>query len=119
MKYYDEEAMHTLRAVLEEAVLSWPKVTVKKMFGCPCYTVGKVLFAFLVTRGVVLTRLAVEEREQLLGKAGATAFHAGKKTARNWVTVPVKDRRELMRILPSVRKSYESVMRATATVQDN
>ena len=47
MRYYDEEKMRNLRQNIEKEILSWPKVTTKKMFGCPCYKFNKKLFAFL------------------------------------------------------------------------
>jgi len=64
MKYYEEAQMKDVRSTLEEAILAWPHVSTKKMFGCPSYSVKGRLFAFLVTKGVVLTRLH-GEREGL------------------------------------------------------
>ena len=58
MKYYDEEKMHDIRLKIDKEVLSWSNVTTKKMFGCPCYKYKDKLFAFLVTEGVVLTKLS-------------------------------------------------------------
>jgi len=55
MKYYSEEDMKDLRRVFEKEVLSWPEVSTKRMFGCPCYQADKRLFAFLVTDGLVIT----------------------------------------------------------------
>ena len=58
MQYYNEEKMKNLRLKLEKEILSWPNVTTKKMYGCPCYKYKEKLFAFLVTDGVVLTKAA-------------------------------------------------------------
>jgi len=109
MKYYSEEKMEPIRLAFEKRVLKWPKVSTKKMFGCPCYQVNKKLFAFLVDQGVVITQLDQLEREALSSKFGAAPFKAGKKVVQNWLRIPLKDKQDLSRILRFVKKSYMAV----------
>jgi hypothetical protein len=108
VKYYSEKQTKNLRLAFEEGVLSWPEVSTKKMFGCPCYKVKNKLFAFFVTKGIVITQLTQAEREKLSRLYHATPFRAGKKTVRNWVRVSLADVRDLTRIMPYVQRSYDS-----------
>ena len=57
MRYYVEVENEGMREALEAEVLAWPQVTHKKMMGCPCYLAGGKIFAGLVTRGMVITKL--------------------------------------------------------------
>ena len=65
MQYYSEEKMQNLRLRLEKEILNWPNVTTKKMYGCPCYKNNEKLFAFLVTDGVVLTKVSQQDKIEL------------------------------------------------------
>ncbi len=107
MKYYSEEETKDLRLAFEEKVLTWEKVSTKKMFGCPCYLANDKLFAFLVTKGVVITQLNQNEREELSSQHQTTFFQAGKKIVQNWIVFSIKNKRELDQIIPFVKKSYE------------
>jgi hypothetical protein len=108
MSYYSEEEMGGLREQLEGTVLGWPGVRRKTMFGCPAYSAVGTLFAFLVTRSIVLTRLGEGEREELVHSAGAAPFQAGPRVVRGWIRVPLTTPGELGGILPLVRRSYET-----------
>ena len=57
MKWYIEEQTKDLRQALEKIILGWYKVTYRKMFGCPCYLANGKMFAGLVTKGVIITKL--------------------------------------------------------------
>ncbi len=111
MRYYSEKAMKGLRSGFEEKVLRWPQVSTKKMFGRPSYQANGTLVAFLVTDGVVITRLGRAEREALYLQSHATTFQAGKKVIQTWVRLFIEKKRDLDRIMPFVRKSYESALR--------
>ena len=63
MQYYNEEKMHDFRLRLEKEIMSWPGVTTKKMYGCPCYKYKDKLFAFMVTDGVVLMKVSESGQE--------------------------------------------------------
>ncbi len=108
MKYYSEEDMKNLRLAFEEKVLRWPQVSTKKMFGCPCYKANGKLFAFLVTEGIVIIQLEQADKETLSREHKTTFFQAGKKIVQDCVSVSIKNKEDLDRILPFVRKSYES-----------
>jgi hypothetical protein len=110
MKYYSEEEMGGFRAQLEQEVLGWEGVRRKTMFGCPAYSAGDTLFVFLVTAGIVLTRLGEHEREELVRREEATPFQAGTRTVPGWIRIPVMTPGDLKRILPHLRVSYEAAI---------
>lgn len=109
MKYYSEEDTKHLRLVLEEEVLRWPGVVRGKMFGVPCHLAGGKLFAFLVTRGVVITKLEQADREALFQQPNVTAFRSANKVYRKWATLSIDDPKDMDGLMPSLRKSYEAV----------
>jgi hypothetical protein len=110
MKYYSEEDMTDIRAAFEDKVLIWPEVTTRKMFGCPCYKARNKLFAFLVTDGVVLTKLSEAEWGALSDKYHIEPFQAGKRTVKHWPRVTVENIDELDQIFEYAKKSYNNVL---------
>lgn len=106
MKYYSEEDSGDFRKALEIEVLEWPKVTTKKMFGCPCYQADTKLFTFIVTNGIVITQLTDDDREEASMKFKTSPFQAGKKTVKAWVQISINHKRELDNIIPFIKKSY-------------
>ena len=110
MKYYIEEEMQEIRTAFEDEILCWLNVTTKKMFGCPCYQVNNKLFSFLVTGGVVLTKLSESDRESLNSIYKTTPFQAGKKTVNNWPQITINNKSELAKIITFVEKSYNAAM---------
>ena len=107
MKYYDEEQMGRIRKALEDEILQWSDVTPKEMMGCLCYFRGRKFFAFLVTRGIVITKLPEDARAKLLKQVGGEAFEMAGKKVKTWVRVPLKKREDIRQILSFVKKSYE------------
>ncbi len=65
MKYFDTEKMGQIRRELEKEILQWPGVSSREMMGCLCYLHGKSMIAFLVTDGIVISKLS--EQEQKVG----------------------------------------------------
>ena len=108
MKYYDEDQMQGVRRVLEAEVLKWPEVRGKQMMGCLCYFRGKRFFAFLVTNGIVITKLAKEDRLALTQITGSGPFEMAGKKSSTWVLTPLKGPEALQPLMPYVRKSYEA-----------
>jgi len=108
MKYYDEQRMRDVRGRLESDILEWPGVTSKEMMGCLCYFRGKKFFAFLVTNGIVITKLAKENRAALSERVGSRPFEMAGKTASSSVQLPLKGPEDLDPLMPYVRKSYEA-----------
>ena len=109
MKWYIEEETKELRESFEKDVLKWPKVTSKKMFGCPCYLANGKMFAGLVTKGIVITKLSILEREELSKIQETKPFVTGGRTIKKWVRVNL-DPTDLKKIMPYVKKSYEQAM---------
>ena len=106
MKYYSEDEMRDIRAAFEETILSWPNVSTKKMFGCPCYKADNKLFAFLVTGGVVITKLSESDQETLSNLFETTPFQAGKKSVKQWSRVSIPDKTELSRCQTTAKQTY-------------
>ncbi len=106
LKYYSEEQTGLVRKALEREVLQWPGVTAKPMMGCLCYFRGKRFFAFLVTNGIVITKLSEEDRAELSKRPDTEPFKMAGKTAKSWIRIALKDPNDLRPILPYVRKSY-------------
>jgi hypothetical protein len=111
MKYYSEDETKEIRLVLEAEILKWYKVDFKKMFGCPCYTANGKLFVFLVTKGIVITRLGETEITKLSMSRKTTSFHAGNKDMKNWRQIPLIKTQELYPLMPFVKKSYEEALK--------
>ena len=97
MKWYNEEQTKELREAFAKEVLSWPKVDYKKMFGCPCYLANGSMFAGLITKGIVITKLTNEEKQQL---------SKVKKLINIWVQIKLETN-ELPKVLPYIKKSYD------------
>ena len=81
------------------------------MFGCPCYKADNKLFAFLVTGGVVITKLSESDQETLSNLFETTPFQAGKKSVKQWSRVSIPDKTELSKIISFVEKSYDAVLK--------
>ena len=106
MKWYIEEETKELRQALEKEILKWPQVDYKKMFGCPCYLANGKMFAGLVTKGLIITKLNETEKEELQKIKPIKPFIAGEKIIKSWVHIDL-DHNELKKIMPYVKKSYE------------
>jgi hypothetical protein len=108
MPYYDEYKMESLRLFFEEEILKWKDIEQKKMFGCPCVKVNGKLFAFLVTDGIVLTKLNDVEKSEIIESFKAGPFKTHNRTMRKWVQIPYRKNLDLESILPYIRLSYEN-----------
>ena len=106
MQYYNEEKMQSLRLKIEKEILTWPDVNTKKMYGCPCYKYKEKLFAFLVTDGVVLTKLSEKDKMKLSKEFKIKPFQASTRTMKGWPQIPVGETSELVKIIPFIKKSY-------------
>jgi predicted DNA-binding protein (MmcQ/YjbR family) len=106
MQYYNEEKMQNLRLKIEQEILSWPNVTTKKMYGCPCYKYKEKLFAFLVTDGVVLTKTSEQDKIKLSKDFMIKPFRAATRTMKNWPQIPLDEASDLTKIIPFIKNSY-------------
>ncbi len=113
MKYYDEKRMAAIRETLERQILKWPGVTVKEMMGCLCYFYAKKFFAFLVTNGIVITKLSENDRKKLVKQVKSEAFEMAGKTVKTWLRIALRKPEDLPTILPFMKKSYEAASSAT------
>ena len=112
MKWYIEEETKELREAFEKEVLTWPVVDYKKMFGCPCYLANGKMFAGLVTKGVVITKLNDQEKTELNKIKKTAPFKAGTKIIKSWVQINLEPN-ELKQIIPYIKKSYNQALKTT------
>jgi TfoX/Sxy family transcriptional regulator of competence genes len=110
MKYYDTEKMRQIRVELEKEILNWPGVSSREMMGCICYLHGKNMLAFLVTDGIVISKLSEQEEKDLSQLSKKTVFKMGSKTMRKPVW-ELKTRENLRTTLPFLKKSYQATGR--------
>jgi|SRR2546422_4412859 len=113
MKYFDTEKMGQIRDELEKEILQWPGVSRREMMGCLCYLRSKNMIAFLVTDGIVISKLSEQEQNDLSKLSKKVSFKMGGKTFRKPVW-ELKTRENLRTILPFVKKSYQ----ATGTMKE-
>ena len=106
MKLYNEEETKELREAFEKEILKWPQTDYKKMFGCPCYLANGKMFAGLVTKAIVITKLNPLEKEELNKLRQAKPFVAGDKIMKSWVQIDLEPN-ELQEIMTYVKKSYD------------
>ena len=106
MKWYLEEETKELREIFEKEILTWPQVDFKKMFGCPCYLANGKMFAGLVTKGLIITKLNDLEKEDLRKIREIKPFVAGDKIIKSWVHIDLEPN-VLREIMPFVKRSYE------------
>ncbi|MBN1860574.1 MAG: hypothetical protein JW840_03840 [Candidatus Thermoplasmatota archaeon] len=106
MQYYNEEKMKQFRLQLEKEILSWPNVTTKKMYGCPCYKHKNKLFAFLVTDGVVLTKASDQDKMKLSEEFSVKPFQAATRTMKGWPQIAIDESSDFEKILLFIKNSY-------------
>lgn len=111
MKYYDEVQMKEIRSALEDKVLQWPGVSAKEMMGCLCYFYRRKFFAFLITRGIVITKLSEEDRSKLSKLVKVEAFEMAGRTAKTWARIALNKPQDLKEIVPFIKKSYEVTLK--------
>ena len=99
--------MNEIRSALEERILEWPGVSNREMMGCLCYFYGSKFFAFLVTKGIVITKLSDEDRTRLSKLVKAGPFDMAGKTVKTWIRIAINKPEDLKAVLPFVKKSYE------------
>src|SRR3990170_1858915 len=108
LKFYSEARMRPVRTALEAVVGSWPGVAAKGMMGCLVYFRWKRFFAFLVTGGIVITKLPEADRVALAKRPGAKPFAWSGGGGAKGTQARVRTPADLKSLLPYVRKSYEA-----------
>jgi hypothetical protein len=106
MQYYNEEKMQNLRLKIEKEILSWPNVTTKKMYGCPCYKYKDKLFAFMVTDGVVLTKISEKDKMELSKEFSIKPFQTATRTMKSWPQIPINETSDFKKIITFIKNSY-------------
>ena len=112
MKYYDEEQMGKIRQRLEKEILTWKDATARKMFGSPTFFHKKSFFAFLVTKGIVITKLSEVERAELSKNGKGRSFEmTGAKVPKSWIMMSLEKPEDIQKVMPFVKKSYEGLVK--------
>jgi predicted DNA-binding protein (MmcQ/YjbR family) len=106
MQYYNEEKRKNFRLKIEKEIFTWPEVTTKKMYGCPCYKYKDRLFAFLVTDGIVLTKASEQDNMKLSKEFSIKPFQAATRIMKGWPQIPVDGTSDLEKIIPFIKNSY-------------
>ena len=108
MKWYIEEETKELREAFEKEILKWPKVDYKKIFGCPCYLANGKMFAGLVTKGIVITKLNSFEKKELRKLRVTKPFVAGNRIINSWIHVDLEpgDLKRIMSFEKKVMKEH-------------
>ena len=75
--------------------------------GCLCYFHGKNMIAFLVTDGIVISKLSEQETNELSKLSKKIGFKMGGTTVRKPVR-ELKTQENLRTILPFLKKSYRA-----------
>ena len=107
-KYYTENRMGSIRERLEKEVLGWPRVSTKRMFGCPSYLTDGRLFALVVDGGIVLTSMSEQDLEKLKLQHKVEPFRAGGRTIARWALLALEAEEDVTQLIPWVRRSYAS-----------
>jgi len=108
LKYYSEESIKEIRKTRENKVLQWADVSTKKMFGCPSYKVDEKLFAFLVTDGIVFTKLNEDKKNELEKLFKTGPFQTGTRTVNKWIRISLENKNDLTSIIPYLHQSYQN-----------
>ena len=82
----------------------------REMMGCLCYLHEKNMIAFLVTDGIVISKLSEQEQADLSKLSKKVSFKMGAKTFRKPVW-ELRTRDNLRTILPFLKKSYQAAGR--------
>jgi len=106
MKYYIAEETVGLKAALDRETLIWEGVEERKMMGCLSYLVGRKMFALVVTKGAVITKLDEESKKALSGVHQWKPFEAH-RTVKKWAHLKLEPE-DVPSIVPFIRKSYEA-----------
>jgi hypothetical protein len=77
------------------------------MFGCPCYKYKNNLFAFMVTDGIVLTKVDELDTIELSKEFSIKPFQSTTRTMKSWPQIPVNKNSNLKKIIPFIKKNYE------------
>jgi TfoX/Sxy family transcriptional regulator of competence genes len=78
----------------------------RKMMGCLSYLVGRKMFALVVTKGIVITKLDDESKKALLGVHPWKPFDAH-RTIKKWAHLELEPE-DVPSIISFIRKSYEA-----------
>jgi hypothetical protein len=112
MKYYDEEQMKKIRQKLEKEILTWNGTTARKMFGSPTFFYKKSFFAFLITKGIVITKLPEGEQTELSTNGRGRPFEmTGAKVPKSWIMISLEKPEDIQSVMPFVKKSYQVLVK--------
>jgi len=105
-----DETIGSLRRTLEKEILSWPEVMERTMFGIPAYLAKGTIFALLVDKGVVLTSLTEQQRDDVAHRFPSQPFIGHGNPIPSWIQVSIEQEVDLTPLVPYIRQSYENAL---------
>ena len=107
MTFYDESESDEIRSIFEKEVLGWSRISIRKMFGCPTYLADGKLFAFLVTKGIVITQIRLRDKEEISEVFETEPFKVGEREITRWLKITIDHPEKIKRLMRLVKKSYQ------------
>lgn len=104
--------LELLEKSLTAAVADLPKVTSKKMFGCPAFWADGNVFALVWKQGRIGFKLPVlADYDSLIQTAGAGPWKAGPMQMSHWVLVPESFHGKASELRRWAAKAYEQCIK--------
>ena len=100
--------VNPLRSAADEAILSWPNVRAKQVFGHRGYVHSGKMFAFFADGGAAFKAADAAAAEGLYAEGSAKPFlYHGSKEMHAWPVLPLTNDPQLAEALSAIRSAYE------------
>ncbi len=100
--------MKNLQTKFETLISDWELAAPKKIFGYEVYGANRKMFGWIDEDSITLTALPEKEREEVKKKFGAYPLEMANRVFKKWLIIPVFDLATFKRLIPYIRKSYET-----------
>ena len=100
--------MKDLQKKFEALIADWELAGPKKIFGYEVYAANRKMFAWVNDDSVALTALPEAERIEVTKKFGAYPYAMPDRVFKKWLIVPVPDAATFKRLIPYMRRSYDT-----------
>ena len=118
VKFYREDRMSQARAALEARVLLWPHVEPTFLLDCPSYLVGGHPFAVLVDGEILVPQLPEEIHRAAPPETNVQPMRSNDLALAGWLRLQARTPEDVLRALPLVRASYETLRASLAFPDD-
>lgn len=86
----------------------------RTMFGIPAYLARGIIFALLVDKGVVLTSLTEQQRDEVAHCFPSQPFIGHGNPVPSWIQVGIRQEVDLTPLLSFLHQSYENALQKSA-----